>query len=75
MSAELQCRNLILVINLLTITSLNVAQWLALQSSTTAVEGRFPGRESIYLLFISDVVNFLFKTSGGETQGLILLFL
>ena len=35
----------------------------------------FAGKGSIYLLFISDIVNFLFKTSGGETQGLILLFL
>ena len=50
MSAELQCRNLILVINLFTIPSLNVAQWLALQSSTTAVEGRLPGRE-VFICF------------------------
>ena len=29
----------------------------------------------MYLLFNSDIVEFLFKTNGGKTEGLDLLFL
>ena len=37
--------------------------------------GLFLRGQNIYLLFNSDVVYFLLKTNGGETEGLVLLFL
>ena len=36
---------------------------------------RLPGGQEMYLLFNSDIVNYLLKTTGGEAGGLILLFL
>ena len=53
----------------------SAAQWLTLKSSTLVVRDRFPGRQNIYLFFNSDIVNFLLKTNGGETEIPILLFL
>ena len=35
----------------------------------------FPGRGEYDLLFDDDIVNLLLKSNGGETEGLILLFL
>ena len=45
------------------------------QISTQLVQDRFPVRENMHLLSDSDIVNLLLKTNGGETEGLILLFL
>ena len=45
-----------------------MAQWLALQCSAKAIQDIFPGRQNIYLLFNSDIVDFLFKTSGGRDR-------
>ena len=36
---------------------------------------RLPGEQEVYLLFNSDIVNYLLRTTGGEAGGLILLFL
>ena len=46
-----------------------------LKSLTLGEKDRFPRGSYIYLLFNPDVVNALLKTNGGETEGLILLFL
>ena len=55
---------------------ITVAKWLALQSSLQANSGSLPGRARHLLAFqILTFVDLLFKTSGGETEGLILLFL
>ena len=54
---------------------MSMAQWLTLKSSTLLVRDRFSGGQSIYLLFNSDIENFLLKTNGGKTEDLILLFL
>ena len=52
-----------------------MAQLLTLKSSTLLVRDRFSGGQSIYLLFNSDIEDFLLKTNGGKTEDLILLFL
>ena len=46
---------------------------IALQSSTPKFRDRFPGGTSMYLLFKSDIVNFLLKFNVGDTEGLIFI--
>ena len=51
------------------------ALWLALANLISVDGDRFPGGQEVYLVFNSDIVNYLLKTTGGETEGLILLLL
>ena len=45
-------------------------------SSLISMDGdRLPVELEMYLLFNSDIVNYLLKTTAGETESLILLFL
>ena len=39
------------------------------------IENHFPGRENMDFLFNSNIVNFLLKINGGETEAQILVFL
>ena len=48
--------------------------WLAIESFILTVGDPFPEGENMNLRFISDVVNLLLKNTGGEAEGLILLF-
>ena len=52
-----------------------VVWWLAIESFILTVGDPFPEGENMNLRFISDVVNLLLKNTGGEAEGLILLFL
>ena len=45
------------------------------QISFLTAQDRLPVGENINLLFNCDIVNPLLNTNGGETEGLILLFL
>ena len=39
------------------------------------IQDHYLGGQNILLLFNSDILTFLFKTDGAETEGLIILFL
>ena len=39
------------------------------------IQDRSLGGQNIYLVFNSDIVDFLFKTNGGGTEGLFCYFL
>ena len=54
---------------------MSVSSWLRLNYTTVEFRDYFPGGYDKYLLVNSDVVNFLLKTNGGETEGVILLLL
>ena len=51
-----------------------VAKRLTNQITFLTASDRHPVRENLNLLFICDIVNLLLNTNGGETEGLILLF-
>ena len=48
--------------------------WLALENLVSVDGDCFSGGHEVYLLFNFDSVNYLLKTTGGETEALILLF-
>ena len=45
-----------------------MASWLAHQSLAQVIQDCFPGRQNTYLLFNSDIVDFLLKTNGGRDR-------
>ena len=47
---------------------------VALQSAAQAIQDRFAEGQNIYLLFKSDIVEFLFKTSEGRDRRPIFSF-
>ena len=50
-----------------------VALWLTLES-LISVDWDFPGGQEVFLPFNSDIVNYLLKTTEGETEGLFFNF-
>ena len=44
-----------------------------LRTSTLVVRVKLPFGRNTYLLFNSDIVDFVWKTDGGETESIVLL--
>ena len=52
-----------------------MVSWLTSQSPTPTIQDRFPGREKMFCSSMFHILNLLLKSNGGETEGLMLLFL
>ena len=47
------------------------ALWLTLENLMSVDGGSFRGGQKVYLLFNCNIMKYLLKTTGGETEGLI----